>query len=84
MNDDQKMRVRKIIALKQLMDGASEIALEALRELCCADEPNFCINTQEMAYRAGKKDVWRNISRIMELPLDKLEEKENEDDNVLD
>jgi hypothetical protein len=41
--------------------------------LCLADYSNWAMNAHEMSYRAGKKDVWRDIVRLKEIPLDELE-----------
>lgn len=69
----QKDRIRKIIAFKLMISDAKPEALELLKELCLADYSNWAMNAHEMSYRAGKKDVWRDIVRLKEIPLDELE-----------
>lgn len=78
MDKGQKERIKKIIALKLMLTDCRPEALELLKELCQVDKSCWAMNPQEMAYRAGKKDVWRDIERIMEIPLDQLN-KEEED-----
>lgn len=78
MEKARKERVNKIIALKLMISDARPEAVELLKELCQTDKPNFSMSAHEMAYRAGKKDVWRDIERIVEIPLDKLNVEEED------
>jgi hypothetical protein len=76
--NDRKKRIQKIIAFKVWFSQAKPEAVELLKELCEEKKSNWAMNAHEMAYRAGKKDVWRDIQRLQEIPLDKLNEEDEE------